>query len=81
MLMGGCWEGKGSALVRIAQMQKGLGWTVLSWREARAAERAAVAAARVPAARGERRAGMAMARGQPLAKRKTPLAVSKILLS
>ncbi len=76
--MDGCWEKRGSALVRIPQMLKGLGWTVFSWRAALAAERAA---ARAPAAREERRAGMAMAGGQPPAKRKMPLVVSRLLPS
>ncbi len=46
---------------------------------AAAAERAAAAAARAPSARRERLAGMAMAGGQPPAKRNTPLAVSRPL--
>jgi hypothetical protein len=60
------------------QMLKGLGWTVLSWRAALAAERAAIAAPRASAAREERQAGMTMAGGQPPAKRKTPPVVSKL---
>jgi hypothetical protein len=53
------------------------GWTMLSRRAEPAAERAAVAAAKAPAARKGRWAGMAMAGGQPPAKRKTPPVVSK----
>ena len=80
MLMGGCWEGKGSALVRIAQMLSELGWTMPSRKAEPVAERAAVAAAaaaKAPAAGKERLAGMAMAGGQPPARRKTPPVVSK----